>query len=220
MIDNKESVQLAECSFDVCEALDSAIGGRDAENLGESTRTAVEDSKRCLDLSWLRPFTILNNCTRIMREIGQTLRRKASASHTEHNRGEAEGHMMEIRRILGTLSASNSSPDQNLGVGERVSNATTPVFESGMFSVPHPPISYRMLIAPRFLFLNFNTTACGRLIRHKFAPHELPSLIDAILSSKDEGDTLRCLPGGDAQIFIDVIDEARFIPAHCRESVD
>ena len=174
-------------------------------------------------MSWLvlaPSFHYTNNRSRIMREIGRTLRSKASASHTKHKRGEVEGHMAEIRQILGTLSAPKSSLDENLGVGERVSNATTPLFENGMFSVPHPPISYRTLIAPRFLFPNFNVTACGRLIRHEFTPRELPSLIDSILSSKDEGDTVRCLSGDDAQIFIDVINEARSIPAHCRESVD
>ena len=128
--------------------------------------------------------------------------------------------MVEIRRILGTLSASNPSPDENLGVGERVSNVTTPVLESGMFSVPHPPISYRILIAPRFLFPDFKVTACSRLIRREFAPHELPSLIDAILSSKEEVDTVRCLSRDDAKIFINLANEARSIPAHCRESVD
>ena len=155
MIDSKESVQLAEYSFYVCGALDTAIRGRDAEGLDESVRTAVEDSKRCVG-SYLGPhsLTIPNNCSRIMREIGQTLRRKASASHTKHNKEKVKGHMVEIRRILDTLSASNSSPDKNLGVGEHISNVTTPVFENGMFSVPYPPISYRILIAPWFLFPN------------------------------------------------------------------
>ena len=54
-----------------------------------------------------------------------------------------------------------------------------------------------------------NITACERLIKREFAPHELPSLIEAILSSNDEGEMIRCLPGDDAQTFIDVIDEAR-----------
>ena len=54
MIDDKESVRLAECSFDVCEVLDTAIGGRDAEDLDEPVRTAVEDSKRCVS-SYLCP---------------------------------------------------------------------------------------------------------------------------------------------------------------------
>ena len=36
---------------------------------------------------------------------------------------------------------------------------------------------------------------------------ELSSLIEAIFSSQDEGKIAHCLHGGDAQTFIDVIDE-------------
>jgi len=34
-------------------------------------------------------------------------------------------------------------------------------------------------------------------------------LIEVILSSKDDGENIRCLPGDDAQTFVDVIDEVR-----------
>lgn len=68
-----------------------------------------------------------------------------------------------------------------------------------------------ILIAPRFIFLNFNAPAFGFLIRRAFNQHELPLLIHVIFSSKDEGDIIRCLSSGDdAQTFIDVIDEARW----------
>ena len=50
------------------------------------------------------------------------------------------------------------------------------------------------------------------MIRRAFALHEFPSLIEAIFSSKDESDAIRCLLGDDAQAFIDVIDEALDIP--------
>ena len=76
---------------------------------------------------------------------------------------------------------------------------------------------YGMPIASRFLFLNFNAAAYGRLIRREFASYELPSLIDAVLSIKD-GDAIRCLSGDNAQTFIDVIDEARSTLTRHRES--
>ena len=60
------------------------------------------------------------------------------------------------------------------------------------------------------IFLNSNTLACGRLIRRAFALHELPSLIETVFSGEGEGDTLHHLHRNDAQIFADVIDEARF----------
>ena len=52
--------------------------------------------------------------------------------------------------------------------------------------------------------------ACGRLVGRFFAPHELPSLLEAIASSKDERDMIYLLRDSDAQIFIDVTDEVRF----------
>ena len=49
----------------------------------------------------------------------------------------------------------------------------------------------------------------GRLIRRAFVSHELPSLIEAIFSDEDKGDTISCLHGDEVQTFIDVVDEAR-----------
>ena len=67
-----------------------------------------------------------------------------------------------------------------------------------------------MLIALQFFLLsNLKIPACGRVIGRAFAPHELPSLIEAIFSSKDEGNMIRCLPRDDAQTFIYVMDEVR-----------
>jgi hypothetical protein len=71
-----------------------------------------------------------------------------------------------------------------------------------------------------FPFLNLNYPACKRLIRRAFAPNDLPSLVEAILSSKDEGDIIRCLHGDDAQSFIDVVDEVHFTPSPSRNPVD
>ena len=45
-----------------------------------------------------------------------------------------------------------------------------------------------------------------------FAPNELPSLIEAIFLSKDEGDTIHRLLRDDAQSFVDVLNEARLYP--------
>ena len=47
------------------------------------------------------------------------------------------------------------------------------------------------------------------MVNRAFVPHELPSLMEAIFSSKDEGDIMHCLHGDDAQTFVDVIDEVR-----------
>jgi len=93
--------------------------------------------------------------------------------------------------------------------------ATTPAFESGTSLSPCSPILHRKLIAPRFFILfDLNTPVCRRVIRHAFAPHELPSLIEAIFSSKDEGNMIRCLLRDDAQTFIDTMDEVRSAFSH------
>ena len=46
------------------------------------------------------------------------------------------------------------------------------------------------------------------MVKREFAPHELPSLIEAIFSSNDGDEMIRRLPRDDTQTFIDVIDEA------------
>ena len=50
-------------------------------------------------------------------------------------------------------------------------------------------------------------------MKRKFSPSELPFLIETAFSSTDEGRMIRCLCGDDAQTFIDVIDEARYLLA-------
>ena len=49
MIDNSDSVQLAEYCFNMCEALEPATEGGNVEDLNESARGALEDLDRCVD---------------------------------------------------------------------------------------------------------------------------------------------------------------------------
>ena len=46
MIDDKDSVQLSEYCFNVCEVLKTAVQGRNADSLDESVRVALEDLER------------------------------------------------------------------------------------------------------------------------------------------------------------------------------
>jgi hypothetical protein len=62
--------------------------------------------------------------------------------------------------------------------------------------------------------LSNSSEPCGRLIRRAFAPHEFPSLVEALFSSNDAGDRIRSLLGDDAQTFVDVINEARPTSSH------
>ena len=49
----KETIQLSEYCFDVCEALKATIQEGNMDDLGEFARTALEDVERCVD----PPFT-------------------------------------------------------------------------------------------------------------------------------------------------------------------
>jgi hypothetical protein len=49
MIDDEDSGQLSEGCFSICEVLKTAIQGKNADDLNESVKTALEDSKRCAD---------------------------------------------------------------------------------------------------------------------------------------------------------------------------
>ena len=57
--------------------------------------------------------------------------------------------------------------------------------------------------------LTFIISALERLIERVFEPYELPSLIEAVFSSKDERDAIDGLLRDDAQNFVDVINDAR-----------
>jgi len=98
--------------------------------------------------------------------------------------------------------------------------ATTPAFESGTSLAPRSPTLNQTLIAPQFLLVDLNTPACRRVIRRTFATHELPSLIEAIFSSKDENNMIRCLLRDDAQTFIDVMNEVRPAFSHLSNEND
>ena len=179
-------------------------------------------------MCWLNSalFAPLLNNLSVTREIEQTLKRGASTPST-HNKCKVEAHKQKVQKILGTLNPLSSPLDEHFDVAGLLSTvvdphgtATTSMSESGTYLALLSPVlaGYRLL-PDSFFFLNFNALACERLIRRAFAPHELPSLIKAIFSSKDEGDAIRGLLGGDAQTFIDVIDEARSPTAHHPEPV-
>jgi hypothetical protein len=49
MIDDKDSVKLSEYCFGVCEALEAATRGENADDPNGLVRTALEDLARCVD---------------------------------------------------------------------------------------------------------------------------------------------------------------------------
>jgi hypothetical protein len=48
MADKQDYMQLSEHCFGICETLKTAIQGKNADDLNESVRTALEDLERCV----------------------------------------------------------------------------------------------------------------------------------------------------------------------------
>ena len=122
MIDDKDSVQLSEYCFSVCDVLKTAIQGRDG--LDESVRVALEDLERWVD--WSCSVLLLPIGSRVTREIERTLRRGVNIPRTKRNKGRVEGQKLKIQEIFDTLNA----PSAPLPVDSRGA-ATTSKSESG-----------------------------------------------------------------------------------------
>jgi hypothetical protein len=52
MIGNKDSLQLSEYCFSLCEALKTAVQGKNADDLNGSVRSALEGSKMYVNWTW------------------------------------------------------------------------------------------------------------------------------------------------------------------------
>ena len=57
MADDKDSVQLSEYCFNVCEVLKAVVRGRNGDSLNESVVAALEDLEKCVDRPW---FSLLS----------------------------------------------------------------------------------------------------------------------------------------------------------------
>ena len=72
------------------------------------------------------------------------------------------------------------------------------------------------------LVLDSDKQAMRRLLSRAVPQDELPSVIETIISKPKSADIAGSLRGGDAQTFIDIIDEASYhtIPSLKNQSVD
>lgn len=126
-----------------------------------------------------------------MREIERILRRVGSAPHSTYDEAKVEIHKLEIQRILDILIATITPVSDSDNVVESTLYEAQDRF-GGITTTPFPAS---------------NAPAVGRLIERAFALSERPSLIESVVSSKDESDAIHDLKEEDAQSFIDVIDE-------------
>ncbi|KAF9645013.1 kinase-like protein [Thelephora ganbajun] len=123
------------------------------------------------------------------RVIPKTTRTPRMVSHVGYNEVKAEGLLQGIQQELDPPVVQKSPPYERLIVGAYI---------------PHSiPVELHDTST-----IHVSKGACGRLIRRAFTLNELPSLIEAIFSDKDERDAIHRLLRDDAQNFIDVIDEA------------
>ena len=78
--------------------------------------------------------------------------------------------------------------------------------ESGPSLVLHPEDTNHPPEPP--LILDSNKRALQRLLSRDVPQHELPSVIETVVSNLKAADIVECLQEDDAQAFIDTIDEA------------
>ena len=142
-IGDKDSIQLTEYCFSMCEALKTAICGREVDDLPKSVKAALKDAERCVcvpnNLSSCL-LTISNNF-RATREIDWTLRRGETTSQSKRHKQKIERHVREIEQILSTLNLLRSPRGEGPSVLETSpsmmsidlhDDTTTSVAESGM----------------------------------------------------------------------------------------
>jgi len=151
LIDDKDSVQLSEYCFNVCEVLKTVTLGRDVDSLDESVRVALKDLERCVDQS--RSVCSSPSNSRVTGEIERTLRRGANMPRVKHNRGKVEGHRLKVQEILDTLNAPSAPPDEAPHAGPR-DIAASSISESCVSSALLSPIlSVVLIISPFSIFI-------------------------------------------------------------------
>ena len=113
----KETFQISDFCFDVCEALKATIQEENTDDLGEFATTALGDVGRYASctLSRFPPF-LSSNCS-VFCEIEQTLKRATSLPHVGYDKGEIERKKLKIQETLDALNrhSSSSNGDDNLG---------------------------------------------------------------------------------------------------------
>ena len=107
----KETVQLSDYCFDVCEALKATIQEDNTDDLGEFATTALGDVGRYVSctLTCLPPF--LSSNYSVICEIEQTLKPETSLLHVGYNKGEIKRKKLKIQETLDALNRHSSSSD-------------------------------------------------------------------------------------------------------------
>jgi len=222
MANNKDSVELSEYCFNVCEVLKTVIHGKDPDDLSEPVRTGLEDLGRYVDLV-LVPSTSPQTTPGLYGKSSGPSGGGQACHSLNIIRARLRGASWRSERcsVLSTYRAHSS---MNIPPWVNVPLLWRPLIPTP--TKPPQPLDPKVRLSPTFTILygipippdpssfNPNTSACGRLIRREFAPHELSSLIEVILTSKDASEMIRCLSADDVQTFVDVIDEVCSTFAH------
>jgi hypothetical protein len=146
-------------------------------------------------LAFIYPHPYSNNNSRTTRDIERVLRAGASMPGIQYDKSKIEEYKRKIEQMLGALSTPRSSLVRESGEDQRAPELVDVDSRENVTTSD---------------FSQLYTPAFRRLLRGKFAPGELPSLIKDILARKDVDDITRGLPKDDAQTFIDTMDEVRY----------
>ena len=109
----KETVQLSDYCFDVCEALKATIQEENTDDLGEFTTTALEDVGRYVSCTLARLNPFLNSNCSVICEIERTLKAATSLPHVGYDMGEIERKKLKIQDKLDAVNRQTSSSNRD-----------------------------------------------------------------------------------------------------------
>ena len=115
----KETVQLSDYCFDVCEALKATIKEENKDDLGEFATTALGDVGRYVSCTLARLPPFLNSHYSVICQIEQTLKTETSLPHAGYDKGEIERKKLKIQETLDALNRHSSSSNEDDSLGGR-----------------------------------------------------------------------------------------------------
>ena len=128
----KETVQLSDYCFDVCEALKATIQ-ENTDDLGEFATTALGDVGKFVNCTLARFPPFLNCNYSVICEIERILKMGTSPARVGYDKGLIEGEKLKIQDILEALNRHGSSSNGDDSLDEHA--LQSPPLNASMTSV-------------------------------------------------------------------------------------
>ena len=227
MIDQDAYVELAKCCTRACHVLKTATEGRNAVSLSGPSKKRIEGLGRCVNPANSSLLTITSGFSTV-RHLESIVRARANRTpdSREHHPGPTKECLIAWGEILGFFDVRGCLPtiptvlelpqgylelDNTLAASENERCAQGHTQAKSSISTPNgyklPPPAEPSLVL----------VLC--LIGGDVPEDERTSLIEVIFSSGKTIDTVRHLRRNDAQTFIDVVDEVRYLPPSQRDGL-